>query len=374
MPADHVSFLWRHPDRLKRFRTAVSLHSHTMHSREHLGFIPKILRSVPIALAILRKLEERYEKKVGRPLEYERGYWTPPLSAHDVLALEKRQIEEQTGLRACVSITDHDDLEACNLLRLLDEGRDLPLSLEWTVPFEQAAFHIGVHNLPPSDSAGWLRDLQGYTRAPEQGRLMEMLRALAELPGVLVVLNHPFSDEGRVGHAIHRGSLEEFLRRHKPFLHALELNGMHRWKDNLATIRLARHIGLPFISGGDRHGCEANANLNLTAAQTIEEFIQEVRDGHSHVLFMPHYRESLTVRYIENIWQIVRDYPDSAGRQHWADRVFFDHPLLGFGALSTHLARIPGPVTAFMGVIGWLMSPRVRSTLVALAPRQEIVL
>jgi hypothetical protein len=147
---------------------------------------------------------------------------------------------------------------------------------------------------------------------------------------------------------------------------------MHRWIDNRATIELAQSLSLPFISGGDRHGCEPNANANLTNARSISEFIAEVRDGSSHVLFMPQYRESLVLRYIENIWHLIRDYPESAGRQHWTERVFFDHPVLGFGPLSSQLPRIPDLVNGFLRFVEWLMSPHVRSALWALAPRNEI--
>ncbi len=36
-------------------------------------------------------------------------------------------------------------------------------------------------------------------------------------------------------------------------------------------------VETPVISGGDRHGCEPNGVINLTAARTFSEFAQEVR-------------------------------------------------------------------------------------------------
>jgi hypothetical protein len=374
MATSSVSFLWRDLDIPKRFRTGVSLHSHTAHSRESLVFLPKVLYPIPVAGFALRKLEEQYQRTLGCRLEYERGYWTPPLSAQDAFLLERSQIERQLQLQSLVSLTDHDDLEACNLLRILDKGSPVPLSVEWTAPFQQAVFHIGAHNLPASDAAGWMREMRAFTRQPNDERLVEMLQALDRIPDVLLVLNHPMSDEGRVGRRVHRASLDEFLRRCRSFIHALELNGMQPWIDNRSTIDLAESVSLPVISGGDRHGCEPNANINLTNARSIAEFIREVRDGSGHVLFMPQYRESLAIRYLENVWHMIREYPEYAGRRHWSERVFFDHPLLGFGPLSGQFRRIPWPITRLVQFVEWFMSSRVRSTLSLLAPRKQISL
>ncbi len=42
------------------------------------------------------------------------------------------------------------------------------------------------------------------------------------------------------------------------------------------------------ISGGDRHGVEPNANINLTNATSFTEFVHEIRrQKKSNVLFMP---------------------------------------------------------------------------------------
>ncbi len=90
MARNSVSFLWRDPDSPSRFHTGVSLHSHTAHSRESLAFLPKVLHKVPVAGFVSRELEKQYQLKVGRPLEYERGYWTPQLSAQNASSVVAR--------------------------------------------------------------------------------------------------------------------------------------------------------------------------------------------------------------------------------------------------------------------------------------------
>jgi hypothetical protein len=109
-------------------------------------------------------------------------------------------------------------------------------------------------------------------------------------------------------------------------MHALELNGLRNWEENRQVKRLAARWNKLVISGGDRHGLEPNANVNLTNATTFNEFVDEVRrEQRSHVLFMPQYAEPWKHRIMRSTVDAVRDYPDfPEGSRHWDERVF--HP------------------------------------------------
>ena len=80
-------------------------------------------------------------------------------------------------------------------------------------------------------------------------------------------------------------------------------------------LQLGAVMGIPVISGGDWHGCEANAVLNLSQAGSFEEFVQEVREEkRSEIVLMPQYFEPLPLRLIENAWHALSDAPgNSAG-------------------------------------------------------------
>jgi hypothetical protein len=80
------------------------------------------------------------------------------------------------------------------------------------------------------------------------------------------------------------------------------------------------------ISGGDRHGVEPNANVNLTNATCFNEFVHQVRrERESHVLFMPQYAEPWKHRILRSTLDAIRDYPHfPKGMQRWDERVF--HP------------------------------------------------
>jgi hypothetical protein len=65
-------------------------------------------------------------------------------------------------------------------------------------------------------------------------------------------------------------------------------------------------------------------HINLTNARSFSEFVQEIREGHSTVLFLPQYREPLRLRWLQTVWDIVRSYPKAEpARRRWSDRFFY---------------------------------------------------
>jgi hypothetical protein len=322
MKRTHVRFQWRDQAAHRPFRTAVSLHSHTMHSRENFGFIPRYCARVPILAWEMRRLARKYLERHRRVLDYTRGHWTPPLPGPEAYDLERRHIEETLGLAALVSLSDHDNIEAAGHLHATDATRSAPVSIEWTVPVGPTFFHVGVHNLPPSEARSMVAELARYTREPAPGLRRELLASLSRRPDILMVLNHPLWDQGEVGTHQHRALLSEFLQDCGGCIHALELNGLRPWPENQAVIDLARACDHPLVSGGDRHGCEPNSILNLTRAASFPEFVSEVRAGSSEIVFLNHYREPRRVRIFRTLCDVMGDYPELPGREHWTDRMY----------------------------------------------------
>ena len=218
-----------------------------------------------------------------------------------------------------MSFTDHDNIEAGLALQVTADRRRVPLSVEWTVPYERSVFHLGIHNLPRQ----WMAAMAAYTQAPEETRLPELLSGLAVAPDTLIVLNHPFWMEEGVSEAAHRPALARLLRECGEWIHAFEMNGTRPWRENADTVALADAHSRPVISGGDRHAREPAACLNLTNAATFAEFAAEVRAGESTVVFLPHYRESMAMRILQASWDILRPYPEYPGRERWTDRIFY---------------------------------------------------
>jgi len=319
-----VTCLWKEPGAAAPYRTGVSLHSHTNHSRESLYFIAEYAARHWPFRKLLATQEKKAQDKSAITVDFWKGYWLPPLPPLAAFELEKNQIEQNLSLESMVSITDHDNIEAPMLLRVVPEARRVPVSFEWTAPFEDAIFHIGVHNLPSGRAQSILADLAEYTRCPKDCRLRELLAALDQVPEILLVLNHPLWNLGGIAAERHQAALRTLLCRAGQFIHALELNGMRRWQENQSVLRLSEACNQLVISGGDRHGCEPNALLNLIHADSFTEFVYQVRrERFSHVLVMPQYANPYGIRILQGVLDSIREYPEM-GPVCWDERVF--HP------------------------------------------------
>ena len=359
MSETSISYLWREPKAAEGFKAGVSLHSHTNQSKETLDFIAEMSQDFPILQPIMRWAEDRSAEKTGIRPQYAKSYWTPPLTPALAFDLEEKQIENSLQLPGMVSISDHDDINAPMLLRALPSARHIPVSLEWTVPFGRTAFHLGIHNLPSADGAAWQQRMEQFTALPVESRdprlLTEILAELDDSPGVLLIFNHPLWDLYRVGANRHEVCVNEFLAVNGQYIHALELNGLRTWKENAAVTVLAGKWNQIVISGGDRHGIEPNANVNLTHATTFTEFVYEVRrERKSHTLFMPQYREPWKHRILQGTLDAIRDYPHfPEGSRTWDERVYHPDSNGVVQPLSTLWKddKVPRVVTAAMTIV-----------------------
>ncbi len=326
MATSTVSYLWRDHDAPRGFRTGVSLHSHTNQSKETLDFLANLGSRYSIIRPLLARLESRAESMHGVRVNYAASYWTPPMTPKLAFDLESGQIEK-LELHSMVSITDHDTIAAPMLLRTIPSARRIPVSVEWSLPYGGVQdFHLGVHNLPSGRAKEWMRTLSAYTASPKEERLRDILVALNDEPDVLLVFNHPLWDLFLVGEEKHGFLVNEFLQKYGGLIHALELNGLRNWEENRATRRLAQQWNMLLISGGDRHGVEANANINLTNASSFTEFVHEIRrERESYVLFMPQYAQPWKHRLLQSTLDAIRDYPDfPQGSRTWDERAY--HP------------------------------------------------
>jgi hypothetical protein len=320
-----ISYLWRDKAAPKGFRSGVSLHSHTNQSQETLDFLANLGNQYPIIRPLLSRLERRSEQMHGVRVNYAASYWTPPMTPKLAFDLESKQVEK-LDLASMVSITDHDNIKAPMLLRTVPSARQIPVSLEWSAPYGEQSFHLGVHNLPSARATEWMETLEEYTAHPSDVRFTEILAALDAEPNVLVIFNHPLWDLYLIGKEKHEFLVGEFLLKNGNYLHALELNGLRTWEENRAVRHLAEKWNMLLISGGDRHGVEPNANINLTNATSFTEFVHEVRrEKKSDVLFMPQYAEPWKHRILRSTIDAIRHYPEfPQGSRTWDERVY--HP------------------------------------------------
>ena len=364
-----ISYLWKDAGAAGEYSTGVSLHSHTNQSKETLDFLATFGNDYTLIRKVLAYGEKRAIDIHKIKLNYSAGYWTPPLTPRLAFDLESRQIAEKLGLAPLVSITDHDNINAPMLLRTVASARHIPVSVEWTVPYgPDQAFHLGIHNLPSDAGADWMRAFEEFTAKPSDERLTEILAELDALPNVLIIFNHPLWDLYIIGKEKHRALVQKFMEINGQFIHALELNGLRCWEENRDVKEMAKAQGRLLISGGDRHGVEPNANVNLTNATSFTEFVHEIRhEGRSHVLFMPQYAEPWKHRILQSTLDAVRTYPDfPQGSRTWDERVF--HPdsngvVRPLTELWPHDGSVPRYLHYIVGMVKMLGSRPVSGSL-----------
>jgi len=362
-----------------RAATGVSLHCHTLHSKEILDFIPYYATRIPVLSYFWRKECRRYLQREGRLPNFTTGYWEPPLTGEQVFQSEVDQMNA-AGLDAIVSITDHDCIDANLELNNTIPGTIAPISMEWTVPFRCAFFHLGIHNLPPQNAVEIKERLLAYTYDPElknDSVLHDIFSMLNSMPEVLIIFNHPVWDIEMIGQELHMKQLDHFVKEHGKWIHALEINGFRSWSENKQVIDMAESLGFPLVSGGDRHCCNHNTMINLTDSKTFAEFVDEIRvDRHSEVVIMPEYHVPLAYRQVRSMAQILTDYPEfPAARQRWIDRVVVDlEDNEGLQPLSYHWRDgSPGWTGWLMRALGICSDERLQGLYHLITSREDIV-
>ena len=322
---NRVLFLSKNKDIHASFRSGVSLHGHTKHSLESLGFLGKIIQRQRLLRSWIAHQARECRRRSGINLDFDRAYWTPPLTAQLAYELEARQIES-IGLRPMVSLSDHNNIEAATLLRLVPEQEGLPISVEWTVPFGNAVFHLGVHNMPHVMAHDLMSTLSESTANADDRQITNLISELQCIPSLLLVFNHPVWNFNGVAQDVFDFELKRFLQCVAGSLHAFELNGMRSHRENQRVTKLAAEWNQIVVSGGDRHGCEPNAFLNLTNATEFPEFVDEIRTKQlSTILTMPQYNEPIGWRFFQGFLDVIREYPEHPqGQRKWDERIF--HP------------------------------------------------
>lgn len=357
------------------FQTGVSLHGHTLHSKESLDFIYKFARGfAPIRVA-LESGEARYKQLHGSALELSRAWWTPPLSPHQAWTVEVGQIEK-LELNPLISLSDHDNLDAPMNLQFLERTKSVPVSVEWTVPYGGTFFHIGVHNIPGTSARRTMTALEAFTSGAKGPSLHDLFTALAADRQVLIIFNHPNWDEKGIGADAHRATVRRFAGQYGQYLHAFELNGLRPWSENRTVLDLARAFGKPVISGGDRHASEPNTLLNLTKASVFSEFVEEVREGISDVLITNQYLEPLPIRILQSLEEILSRRDDHAyGWKTWSDRAFYICDDGITRSLNDVWGQEPLAVRLFTKGVDLLRNPQFKQAFrFAFAKREEVAL
>ncbi|MEI9971183.1 MAG: hypothetical protein WDO73_03505 [Ignavibacteriota bacterium] len=153
-----------------------------------------------------------------------------------------------------------------------------------------------------------------------------MLRDLDAIPDVLVVLNHPLSNELRCDFRTHVRLLQRFLRDYGSYFHALELNGLQPLRHNQRVAEMAEELGYardlrrrPSLHGAERQR-QPDERRHVRGVRGRDS----AGAGQPRAVHAASTASRYPARYVEFISQAVATYPEFAGRERWIDRVFKD--------------------------------------------------
>ncbi len=69
--------------------------------------------------------------------------------------------------------------------------KEIPISVEWTVPFGNAVFHIGIHNIPSAMAEDLMSTLSESTANADEQQITNLIAELSHIPSLLLVFNPP---------------------------------------------------------------------------------------------------------------------------------------------------------------------------------------
>ena len=226
-----------------------------------------------------------------------------------------------------------------------------------------------MHHLDPARAVEIMDELARFTADPQEERLCDLMACAAQLSRHA---HHPESSLLQLREGGSHAALGDLAA--VPGTYAAlgftpsKSTGCVRGTRTRRVPPLAEEWDLPVISGGDRHGCRPNTMLNLSAAASWGEFVDDVRNSRPlDVLVLPAYEEPVRFRELATAGDVLRRYPDFPyGRRRFTDRIWADvdgyswHPLSFYldGGRGTPLWLLP-----IVGTVLFLSHDRVRPVL-----------
>lgn len=292
----------------REFVSAASFHNHSHYSREDLNPLNGVMARNymrPIAGLVQYAFGVREEEDV----DYRHLYYHPPITPRQVLDVEKERMQILGFESLNFALTDHDEIRGA--LDLIDESPESPhtaVAEELSLIFQGHLFHLGIVGLPWKSAKEDHAKLQSAARNQNLDELFEFLHSL----GCLVTLNHPLVPWD--GEPRDRIPVENLLKRYHWGIHAFEYNGMRPKQENDLVLQLASKWKKPVHGGGDTHSTVPSPAVSVSrSARTMDEFIQDGKEGALLTLLLPEYFIHRNWKIFLRVVNFIGRYRDVAG-------------------------------------------------------------
>jgi hypothetical protein len=292
----------------KEFTSAASFHNHSHYSREDLAPLNGVMaRSYMRPIAGLVQFAFGVER--GNNIDYRHLYYHPPITPRQVHDIERERLQTLGFEYSNFALTDHDEIGgALDLIGEPANFRHTAVAEELSLVFEGHLFHLGIVGLASNNAPEVHAKLQSLAREKRFDEFFDLLSGL----GCLVTLNHPLVAWD--GGPRERIPVENLLERYHWAIHGFEYNGMRPKEENDAVLQLAQKWKKPVHGGGDTHSTVPSPAVVVSReARTMDEFIQDGKEGRLLTLLLPEYFIHRDWKIFLRVINFIGRYRDVAG-------------------------------------------------------------
>jgi hypothetical protein len=290
------------------FKMPASMHGHSYHSIETMSALEYFMNKP--GLKLLNDLINSYFRaETHDDIDYSAIHYCPPISPANIYDLEAKTVKMFGWDELILAITDHDQIAGC--LELTETRPELApitsISQELTIHTAGIQLHLGIHNIPRHNAEEHHETIQKLGKLEQQHDLFDYLDSL----NCLVIFNHPLWQLNKGDKE--NNMINDFIKRHRHSLHALEFNGMRPRDENNIVIDMAKSHNLSLIGAGDRHTHFPSLIYSGTRnATNFDDYMEEIKEGICAVIFRPNYFMPKTMKMMVRILSYFKEYREIA--------------------------------------------------------------
>jgi len=300
--------------------TAFINHAHSSYSVENMGFLNDFVKCYATLERFNRKFAAYFYRKTGEKLDYQRVWWSPPVSPKELYFSEMKGIKKEGFENFILSVTDHDTIDGS--MQLAKSYNNAWIGEELSLTFQPLGhlFHVNVLGMPLKKAN------RIHSMLQKKKENSDKVFSYLSNKECILILNHPYWNVDRK--KPFKGVLEKFVSEYHNDIDALEINALRPHLENFFVKQLSKKTGIPLVAGGDRHALSPSSAFTMTKATTPIEFKEELKQRKTKIHYTKDY-------YTPYVYKIAKRVCEMAGDDYRKNSYFDMKPLLDY--LDDHL-------------------------------------